>query len=455
MDYASAVSLIMNLVDLERVWGNLKGTSRYNLDRMHILLGHLGNPHLRVPTIHVTGTKGKGSVAAMIASILIEAGYNVGLYTSPHLHSVRERISLNRDSISESMFAQLVEEIWPVIDSMCSTGEVGRITTFEALTAMAFLCFAQQGIEIQVVEVGLGGTLDATNVVESPLVSVITSISLDHTNILGDTVQKIAKDKAGIIKKGSHVVIAPQEIEAASVIEGVCQELHVPLVDVGREYSWQTSRLDLDGQLFQYHRSTESGYIWMPLLGEHQIENACCVLAAMQVLITDGIVITDHAITRGFQNVRWPGRFEVLDRDPITVADGAHNPYSVERLVDELEFHFWSKQCILVIGCSRGHSLEGIIKAIARLHPRLVITTKSRHPRAIETEEISKTASGFGLTCESQDSVAEGILRAQNVATRDDMILITGSLYTVAEAREYYYDIQSELYPKLTDPKNV
>ena len=453
MDYASAVSLIMNLVDLERFWGNLQGTSRYNLSRMHILLDRLGNPHLRVPTIHVTGTKGKGSVSAMITSILTEAGYTVGLYTSPHLHSVRERISLNREPISERMFADLVEEVWPAIDAMCSTGEVGRVTTFETLTAMAFLCFAQRGVDIQGVEVGLGGTLDATNVVESPLVSVITSISLDHTNILGDTVQKIAKDKSGIIKKGSHVVIAPQETEVVSVIEQVCKELNVPLIDVSREFSWDTLNCDLDGQLFQYHKSNESGDIWMPLLGDHQIENACCALAVIQDLITQGIVITDDNITRGFQNVRWPGRFEVLNRDPITVADGAHNPYSIERLVDGIEFHFPSKQCILVLGCSRGHSLEGIIKAIARLNPRLAISTKSRHPRAIETEEISKTALEFGLGFESQSSVADGILCAQNAATMDDIILVTGSLFTVAEAREYYYDIQPELYPKLPDPK--
>ena len=452
MDYASALHRLMGLADLERMTDQATSRPRYDLKGMGTLLYRLGDPHREVPTVHITGTKGKGSVAAMVTSILAQAGYAVGLYTSPHLHAIRERIRLGRDPLSEEQFADLVEQIWPVVEGMSQGEDGSRVTTFEALTAMAFLCFAQTRRDVQVLEVGLGGTLDATNVVDSPQVCILTSISLDHTNILGDTVEKIARDKAGIIKRGAQVVTAPQLPEAIAVLEEVCREKETPLVKVGEEYRWEPGSWNLDGQAFRAEGPSGTRELWMPLLGAHQLENACCALAAVEAMAGRGMKVGEEAIAEGLRKVQWPGRLEVLHRSPLVMVDGAHNPYSMQRLVEAVQYHFRAKRCILIMGCTRGHSLEGMVEAAMALEPAQVLATRSRHPRAVAPAEIARLASRAGVLVQELDSVAEGVERAQALAGREDLVLATGSLFTVAEVREHLKNIPPELYPELEGP---
>ena len=233
MEYRQALDKMLSLTDLERVSGRTQSGGRYNLHRIGLLLERMDNPHLKTPTVHITGTKGKGSTAAMITSVLAAQGYTPGLFTSPHLHTFRERIQLNGAPVSESEFAALLEAVWPEVEAVNSKDSVGEVTTFELLTAMAFLHFHRQRAGFQVIEVGLGGRLDSTNLVQ-PQLSVITSISLDHTRILGDTLEKIAFEKAGIIKQGTPVVTSPQKEEAMRVLRDVARARHAPLVSAGR-----------------------------------------------------------------------------------------------------------------------------------------------------------------------------------------------------------------------------
>ena len=246
MDYTSALRYVLGLADLERMVEPPGARPRYDLGRMHALLDALGRPHLSTPTVHVTGTKGKGSTSAMVASILRASGFSVGLYTSPHLHTMRERVQVNGAPLSEEDFAATLEAVWPSVEALSGEG----VTTFETLTAMAFHAFAERRLDWQVLEVGMGGTLDATNTVESPQVCVITSISLDHTKILGDTVEAIARDKAGIIKPGATVVTAPQPPGVIAVLREACDAAGAELVQTAERYDWRVTGFDLRGQSF-------------------------------------------------------------------------------------------------------------------------------------------------------------------------------------------------------------
>ena len=331
MNYTEALDKLLTLTDLERVSGQVPHTRRYDLGRMAALLEGLGNPHLKTPTVHITGTKGKGSVAAIIASVLAAQGYSPGLFTSPHLHTFRERIRFGGEPVSEPEFASLVEDTWPVVEAINAEGSQGAVTTFELLTAMAFVHFYQRRAGFQVIEVGLGGRLDSTNLVQ-PQVSAITSISLDHTHVLGDTVECIARDKAGIIKPGSVAVASPQAPEVMRILEEVCREQRATLVAVERECEWTREASDLDGQDFLIAAPWGKFHLRIPLLGRHQLENAATALMTLHALNDLGVTISRDSLDRGLRSVRWPARLEVLSRKPLVVADGAHNPHSAASL---------------------------------------------------------------------------------------------------------------------------
>jgi dihydrofolate synthase/folylpolyglutamate synthase len=448
VDYQSALRHVFSLPDSERTVGP-GGRPRYDLTRIGVLLQRLGEPQNRVPAVHVTGTKGKGSTCAMIASILAQSGYAVGLYTSPHLHTVRERIRLGLTPVTEEAFTAMVERVWPVAQELRRQGEHGRVTTFELLTAMAFSHFAETERDIQVVEVGLGGTLDATNVLPAPAVCVLTSISLDHTDILGDRVEQIARDKAGIIKEGATVVTAPQPPEAMAVIRQVCQERGARLVPVEEVYEWSSGPGDLEGGRFRVVGPAGARELWMPLLGEHQVENACCALAAVDALAQHGFPVGESALEAGLREVQWPGRLEVLGSSPLVVVDGAHNPHSMRRMAQAVRYQFGPRECILVVGVTRGHDLEGVVAEAAALRPKLVVTTNSRHPRAVPAAEVGRLFAPFGMPVQEAGSVAAGVELALACAAPQDMVLGTGSLFTVAEVREHLLNIPVELYPEL------
>lgn len=448
MIYREAVHYLLGLADWERLVAPSGQRPRYDLRRMEALAERLGSPHRVVPTVHITGSKGKGSTSAMVASILTAAGYRVGLYTSPHLHTFCERIRLGLEPVSQQDFADLVEKVRPAAEAVGREGVWGRVTTFEFLTAMAFVGFREAGCAFQVLEVGLGGTLDATNVVPAPLVSVITSISLDHTHILGDTVAKIAWDKAGIIKAGSRAVTAPQAEPALEQIRLRASAVGAPLTEVGRDYRWVRGPWDLEGQHFALYGPNGHLEAWIPLLGEYQLENAACALATVDNLRQRGVAVDQDAVIEGFRRVCWPARLEVLRRRPLVVADGAHNPYSVRRLCEAVKGYLGPRRVLLVFGASSDKDIPGMAEALVCLAPR-VFLARSRHPRSTPVERLKEVFTSYGLEAVPCRSVLEALQQALGEARENDLVLATGSLFVAGEAREALLGIAPEVYPEL------
>jgi dihydrofolate synthase/folylpolyglutamate synthase len=450
VDYRESIAQLLTLVDHER---NLVTGPRqkaiYDLTRMEALLGRLGSPQNQVPAVHIAGTKGKGSTAALCDSALHAAGLSTGFYSSPHLHTYRERIRRDSEPISQEGFAALVEGLWPLHEELKSDSVVGPLTLFEFLTGMAFQCFAQDRTDVQVIEVGLGGRLDATNVLDAG-VCVITSISLDHMAILGNTIGEIAAEKAGIIKPGSTVVIAPQASEALSPILAACQEKEAAPILVGRDVTWEEGRTGTDGQRFKVRGRNGEYDLYMPLLGAHQLENAALAVAALEALGSQGIDVSAKAMEVGFENVSWPCRMEVLSRSPLLVADGAHNVYSIESLLKSLPDYLAYDRLILVVGFSRDKNVEGMARALGE-KADIIVATASRHPRSMQAVEVA------GLFPETGKPVlastpADALRLAMEVAGKKDLVLATGSLFLAAEVREAALGIEPEIYPELTKP---
>ena len=450
MDYRESIAQLLTLVDHER---NLVTGPRqkaiYDLTRMEALLGRLGSPQNQVPAVHIAGTKGKGSTAALCDSALHAAGLSTGFYSSPHLHTYRERIRRDSEPISQEGFAALVEGLWPLHEELKSDSVVGPLTLFEFLTGMAFQCFAQDRTDVQVIEVGLGGRLDATNVLDAG-VCVISSISLDHMAILGNTIGEIAAEKAGIIKPGATVVIAPQASEALSPILAACQEKEAAPILVGRDVTWEEGRTGTDGQRFKVRGRNGEYDLYMPLLGAHQLENATLAVAALEAFGSQGIDVSAKAMEVGFENVSWPCRMEVLSRSPLLVADGAHNVYSIESLLKSLPDYLAYDRLILVVGFSRDKNVEGMARALGE-KADIIVATASRHPRSMQAVEVA------GLFPETGKPVlastpADALRLAMEVAGKKDLVLATGSLFLAAEVREAALGIEPEIYPELTKP---
>ena len=455
LSYDGALRRVMGLADFERSTHS-PGHAAFHLERMTLLMEQLDCAHLAVPTVHVAGTKGKGSTSAMIASILTAQGYKVGLYTSPHLHSATERIRVNGQPISQQQFAAVVERIWPTVERIGSSGGYGGVTTFEAMTAMAFVHFRDIGADFQVMEVGLGGRLDSTNIVK-PRVCAITSISLDHIATLGDTVAKIAFEKAGIIKEGVPVIVAPQTDEAMTVIADVARQRGAPLLSVAEHSSWQKRRSDMCGQVFTLTGAESAYELETPLLGDYQMENAATAVAIAETLRKQGIELDDDSIRRGVRDVHWPARLQVLSTPDkggkLLVVDGAHNPYSMERLVEALREHFSYERLILIFGALSGHSATGMLSALLPLSPE-VLATHSRHPRSASGATIANVATELGLKIAfTSENVGEAARRALEMASEKDLVLGTGSLSIAAEITEEVQGIPPELYPYMSMPR--
>ena len=442
----------MGLADFER-GTHSPGHSTFHLERISRLLERLGNPHLAVPTIHVAGTKGKGSTAAMIAAILSAAGHRVGLYTSPSLHTVTERVRVGMEPIRQEDFAGLVERMWPEVEWVGEHGGYGPLMYFEFLTSLAFQHFSEINADFQVIEVGLGGRLDATNVVH-PAVSVITSISLDHTGVLGDTIPQIASEKAGIIKDRVPVVVAPQDEAALDTIRRIAVERGSPMVDVGNALSWRSHQSDLDGQTFTVHGLRDTYEVNLPLIGEYQQENTATAIAAAETLMDAGHPLTKGDILDGLRNVRWAGRFQVLRGDgPRVIVDGAHNPYSMGRFVEAFTRHVDYEHPFVVFGAVSGHSALGMLEELAALNPT-VIAVQSRHPKAASVEEIAEAAQAAGVSAVMEHGgVATATRRALALAANGDAVVGTGSLSVVGEMIEELEGVKPELYPYLKGVK--
>ena len=451
--YAEALARVMGLANFERSLQSPSHSS-FHLERMGLLMERLGNPHLAVPTVHVAGTKGKGSTAAMVTSILAAQGYTVGLYTSPHLHRTVERIRVGLEPIDPDDFAALVDDMWPTVESV-GTGPYAEVTFFEMLTAMAFVWFARLGADFQVVEVGLGGRLDATNVV-APRLCAITHISLDHVRTLGDTVELIAGEKAGIIKRGVPVVVAPQSEEALGVFRQVAAERSAPLIDVGSEKTWRRLSCDLTGQRFELEGSSDVRTLQVPLLGAHQMENSATAVTAVEALSGSGVPISDDAIVWGLETVEWPARMQTFSRNGrIVVADGAHNAHSVRRLVEAIREQFDFSRVVLLFGALRSHSHSDMLRELGTLSP-LVLAVRSRDPRALDSGVIAEAARGMGLTVALEsDSVGAAARRGMELAGEGGLVVAAGSLTVAAEVIEEMEGIEPELYPYLERPAKV
>jgi dihydrofolate synthase/folylpolyglutamate synthase len=329
--YQAALDYIFSFVDFSKTHTANLAPENFDLKRMYDLLERLGNPQKSYPSIHIAGTKGKGSTAALCSSALTAGGYKTGLYTSPHLEDFTERIQVDGESIPHEDLVALVETIKPHV------AEIPGISTFEITTALGFSYFANEKVDAAVLEVGLGGRLDATNVI-TPLVSVITSISIDHVPILGTTLAEIAGEKAGIIKDGVPVVSAPQQPEALAVIREAAARAGAPLQVVGTDVEFAAGSHTLDGQEFTIlDEQGRQVRLRIPLLGNHQVENAATAWTALHAAAAGGLALQRDAIAAGFESVQWPGRFEILQRNPFILLDAAHNEDSARRLLETLE----------------------------------------------------------------------------------------------------------------------
>jgi dihydrofolate synthase/folylpolyglutamate synthase len=434
--YQQALDYLYSFIDYETMH-QPRQAAHYDLRRMEELLSRLGNPHLKARTVHIAGSKGKGSTAAMIASALATAGYITGLYTSPHLTDIRERFRVNGCLITRDELADLVRKLKPEVTAVNRRAAYGQLTTFELLTALGFCYFAVKGVDFQVVEAGLGGRLDATNVV-SPEVGVLTTISLDHTEVLGDSLAAVAAEKAGIIKPGMTVVSAPQPPAAARVIEETCVEQGTGLIRVGTEVSWRQLGLDEDGQVLEIKGWRNRYRLSLPLQGSFQQVNAATAVAALEALAEKGFNISPEAVTKGLGSVSWPGRFQIIRHRPLVVLDGAHNPAAAAGLVESLRDYYDRQsvgQAILVFGASADKDLAGMAAAFSPYFSRVIVTS-SRHPRALDGAPVEAEFSRNGLEVEAAASVAEALKRALAVAGEEDIICVTGSLFVVGEAIE-------------------
>ena len=433
MNYQQALDYLFSYTDYEKE-PMPHDPAFYDLRRVEELLSYLGNPHLKARSVHITGTNGKGSVAAMVASVLSASSYTTGLYTSPHLHTWRERIRVDGELISEAELAALVERLKPEVEAVNQKATYGRLTTFELLTALAFAYFKAKEADFQVLEVGLGGKFDATNVI-TPEICIITSISFDHTDVLGNSLAEIATEKAGIIKPGSAVVLSPQLDEAARVIEEACKSYRATLVKVGNDVTWRSLGSDLNGQQLQVEGRLGSYELSIPLIGQHQLDNAATAVAALEVLAERDFNISRDSITDGLARVDWPGRLQILSHHPLIVADGAHNPDSARRLKQSLEQYFDFDRAILVIGTSVDKDIASIVSQLVPLFSR-VIVTGSRHPRAMAPAPIVAEFARHGVETQPMDGVGSALSLALTLAGDRDLICVTGSLFVVAEAIE-------------------
>ena len=430
--YRQALDYLNQFVNYERSRSAPYSPETLNLDRMRALLSRLGDPHQAFPAIHIAGTKGKGSIAAMAESILRAAGYRTGLYTSPHLHTFRERMRVNGELASRESIARQMDDIEPHVAA------VPGVTWFEIVTALGFHHFSRSRIDMGVIEVGLGGRFDATNVV-TPLVSVIASLSLDHTAWLGDTLDKIAFEKAGIIKPGVPVVSAPQKPEALAVLERVAAERGSALTVIGRDLPYSCAALPFSesGSAGVEVRVADHTFR-VPLAGEHQADNAVLALAAVRQAkgrLTDDDAVADDDAARGLARVHWPGRFEIARRDPPLVIDGAHNADSAGRLAATLEAVFPGARWTLVFGASSDKDIAGMLHALLPSTDR-VIVTRAHSTRAADLESIAGSVSDHARPVEIASGVAEAMGRALEA---DAPTVVTGSLYVVAEAREAWF----------------
>ncbi|MGI6014639.1 MAG: bifunctional folylpolyglutamate synthase/dihydrofolate synthase [Oscillospiraceae bacterium] len=398
--------------------------SRLGLERIRDLLDRLGNPQRQLHFVHIAGTNGKGSVAAMTASVLSAAGLKIGLYTSPYISRFNERMQINGIPISDAELASVTESVAGHARAMTDSP-----TEFELVTAIALTWFAQCGCDIVMLEVGMGGRLDATNVIDTPDCAVITNIGLDHTQYLGETLEQIAVEKAGIIKPGCDVVLYQQTPSVIQTIEQICMERGARL------YQTTPSALELlndsfDGQCFRF----DGGTYHIPLLGAHQLNNAAVVLKSISILRNKGWNIPEEAVKQGFATTVWPARFEIICRNPMFVVDGGHNPQCAETVSANLKRYFTGIRHILLIGILADKDVAGMTDILSSAADAFVTITPNS-PRALSAQALADRLAQYGKPITVCDSISEGVACAIRLAGTDGMVCSVGSLFIAGEVR--------------------
>jgi len=436
--YREAMQYINSFIDYEKK-ENFPYNERFlNLERMEYLLSLLGNPHRDFPAIHIAGTKGKGSTAVIISSILTVNGLKVGLYTSPHLITPRERIRIGDRIISEEEFTYYLSRVRSDLEDSSSQM---AFTFFEIYTALAFLYFSYHRVDLAVLETGLGGRLDATNVV-SPLVAVITQISLDHTRELGDDLTSIAREKSGIIKEGSLVLTSSQDEAALKVLEQVAREKKVQLYKVGEDIQFRRKECGSLGQTF-WLKTTRRTYphLHLPLVGAHQLINAATAVGAIDLLQEKGIFVPSEIIIEALKRVKWPGRIYMLSREPMFIVDCAHNGASAQALANYLKETFPQKRIILILGILKNKDVEGIVRPLCSLADK-VILTRVNSPRALAPEKIREVILEFfeNKNVLIKKKTEDAILLARDLAYPEDLICTTGSVHLAGEVLAFYQE---------------
>ena len=390
------------------------------LERIGELCERLGNPQKNLRIVHVAGTNGKGSFCAMLDSVLRRAGYRVGLYTSPYIRFFNERMCVDGQPIANEELAEITAFVRPIADSMTD-----KPTEFELITAIAFEYFKRQNCDVVVLEAGMGGRLDSTNLIRDPLLSVITGIALDHTAYLGDTVEKIAAEKAGIIKDGAPILYGGEDKIAGAVIEGVAKEKKSPFILVNYT-ALNNVRSSLDGTTFDFedHSNMRIG-----LLGLYQPKNASVVIKATELLRQRGLQIDDTALREGLANAKWQGRFEILTREPLMIFDGAHNPQGIAAAVSSIRHYFADRKVYVLTGVLRDKDYRVIARDIATVASRAFVMAPD-NPRALDAEEYAEVLRNAGVQAEAFDSLGSALMAARDVAKRDGVpLLCLGSLY--------------------------
>ena len=406
--------------------------SKPGLERTRELLKALGNPEKSLKFVHIAGTNGKGSTAACIAAVLQRAGYKTGLYTSPYIQVFNERMQVDGDNISDAELTRLVDEIRPFADAMADSP-----TEFELITALAMRYFQSQVCDIVVLEVGMGGELDSTNVIETPEAAVITLIGHDHVKELGPTLKDIAEAKAGIIKNGGDVVIYGGDPEVEAVFEFISSERGARLrkADFSRVKLLQLSLDCVRFELAPY------GEIKLPLVGAYQPLNAAVAVTALEILREKGYGISDEDIVFGLAAVRWPGRFEILGREPVFIIDGAHNPQGIGATADSLRRHFGERRITFIVGVMADKDADAMMGLIAPLAESF-IAVRPANPRAMEAQALADLLSRFNVPVSYYESIAEGVAAAIDRAGKKGVICALGSLYFSADRREAYEQLR-------------
>ena len=443
--YGQAVTYLYSLINFEVQPHDRYMASKLDSSRPLRLMNFLGNPHQQFPSIHITGTKGKGSVAAMCAASLRAAGYRVGLYTSPHVQEFRERIRIltpaDEDGrISEDDFVELMAELKTAVAA------IEGLTWFEVVNGIAFQYFARQNVDIAVVEVGLGGLRDSTNVL-TPLVSVITSISLDHTDYLGNTIEQIAEKKGGIIKPGVPVVTAPQKPEALEPLLQIALEKESPISIIGQNWQYEgaNQQLTITHSPFSFLPPHSSFLLSLP--GAHQLENATVALAALSTIQPQYPNLTLNAVQTGLATVQWHGRLQTVhqsDTTPTILADCAHNVYSAEVLRHALVNDYAYENLWLVFGASAGKDISGMLAQLLPL-TKGAVAAISTHPRASSPDEIARLAAELGYEMQTQPDVATAVAAAWQQAGPNDLICVTGSIFVVGDLLNQWETLRAEL----------